>query len=469
MTTVIYTGDPLSPATITKEATAQNYSPEWILGPNVLADTAIFGRTFDQDQWKNAFGVSLIPARGADETQEALKLYRWFTGEEPPSNTRGVINPSIHLLFRGLHLAGPKLTPKAFRDGQFRYPVTGEGAVAIQTSYGDHGIWPFTDYSGSDTAAIIWWDPEAQGQDEVGQEGSGLYRYANEGQRYSVGEFPSETESGLHDDASSVTIFETLPPADTYPDYPAPRPASRYPPVSAAASIARPLAVDVAADDARRVPDRDRVVRQVARHDRSRAHDDVPADRDAGDHDGAVAEPRRVPDAHRAGRRELPADRDVHVLVAVVGVGDVHVVAGPHVVAEHDRLVADDARALPDQAAIADLHHGMVADVERRHPRRQRHVGPEQAPGTDVDRTLAEQRRHREADHGVVAERAEPARPAAARPDRSHPLGALPRLLEDVAGEVAQSLEHGVRPARSRRPCRPDRASPSRTSAGSTR
>jgi len=222
VTTVIYTGDPLSPATITKEATAQDYSPEWILGPSVLADTAIFGRTFDQDQWKNAFGVSLIPGRGADETQEALKLYRWFTGEEPPSNTRGVINPSIHLLFRGIHLAGPKLTPKTFRDGEFRYPITGDGAVAIQQSFGDHGIWPFTDYSGSDTAAIIWWDPEAKGQDEVGADGDGLYRYANEGQRYSVGEFPSETESGLHDDASSVTIFDTLPPADTPPDYPSP-------------------------------------------------------------------------------------------------------------------------------------------------------------------------------------------------------------------------------------------------------
>ena len=77
VTTLIYTGDPLSPATITKEATAQGYSPEWILGPNVLADTAIFGRTFDQQQWKNAIGVSLNPARGDDETQEARKLYRW--------------------------------------------------------------------------------------------------------------------------------------------------------------------------------------------------------------------------------------------------------------------------------------------------------------------------------------------------------------------------------------------------------
>jgi len=46
---VIYTGDPLTPAALTKEATAQDYHPEWIVGPTVLADTTFFGRTFDQD------------------------------------------------------------------------------------------------------------------------------------------------------------------------------------------------------------------------------------------------------------------------------------------------------------------------------------------------------------------------------------------------------------------------------------
>ena len=45
------------PANITKEATAQNYFPEWVIGPSVLADTTIFGRTFDQEQWAHALGL----------------------------------------------------------------------------------------------------------------------------------------------------------------------------------------------------------------------------------------------------------------------------------------------------------------------------------------------------------------------------------------------------------------------------
>ena len=62
VTTVIYYGDPISPSALTTEATAQDYWPEWILGPNLLMDTTVFGRLTDGEQWKNGFGVSTSPA-----------------------------------------------------------------------------------------------------------------------------------------------------------------------------------------------------------------------------------------------------------------------------------------------------------------------------------------------------------------------------------------------------------------------
>ena len=64
VTTVILSTDPLIPANITQEATAQNYFPEWIIGPSVLADTTIFGRTFDQEQWAHALGLGLTDGPG---------------------------------------------------------------------------------------------------------------------------------------------------------------------------------------------------------------------------------------------------------------------------------------------------------------------------------------------------------------------------------------------------------------------
>ena len=62
-TSVIFTGDPIMPRFFTKEATAQNYHPEWIMAGTVLADTSVFARTFDQSQWAHAFGLQLTPAR----------------------------------------------------------------------------------------------------------------------------------------------------------------------------------------------------------------------------------------------------------------------------------------------------------------------------------------------------------------------------------------------------------------------
>jgi len=222
VTTVIYTGDPLTPGAVTKEATAQDYHPEWILGPSVLADTSIFARTFDQEQWSHAFGVALVPGRTPQDLNATYNLYQWFHGTPPPNNTYGVINPSVELFANGVQMAGPKLTPQTFRDGLYRSPPSGGDPINPQLSYGKHGVWPFVDNYGSDDAGMLWWDPSAVGEDEVRQVGNGLYRYANGAKRYTLGKFPAKGQGGLFDTASSVTIFQQLPPEDAQPNYPPP-------------------------------------------------------------------------------------------------------------------------------------------------------------------------------------------------------------------------------------------------------
>jgi hypothetical protein len=222
VTTIIYTGDPLMPASITKEATAQDFHPEWIIGPNVLVDIALFGRTYDQTQWAHAFGVALVPGRTTQDINGTYYLYQWFHGSPPPNNTYGVINPSVLTFANGVMLAGPKLTPQSFRDGLFRYPPSGGDAINPQLSWGKHGVWPFTDYNGTEDVGMLWWDPTAVGEDEVGQVGNGLYRYADGAKRYTRGKVPPKGQGGLFDTASSVTIFEQLPPTAPRPDYPSP-------------------------------------------------------------------------------------------------------------------------------------------------------------------------------------------------------------------------------------------------------
>ena len=224
VTTVIFYGDPLMPKALTEEATAQDYHPEWILGPALYADTAVFARSFDQAQWANGFGIGLTSLRGEDATSDSWGLHDWAYGTEPANNAYAAILPPVRHLFQGIHLAGPELTPETFRDGMFRYPSSGGYPSRPQFSWGFHGVWgdDAPDFGGSEDAAVIWWDPGASGTDETGQEGDGLYRFANGGERYTLGNFPESAEdAGLFVDADSLTIVDELPPEAEF-DYPAP-------------------------------------------------------------------------------------------------------------------------------------------------------------------------------------------------------------------------------------------------------
>ena len=220
VTTIIYYGDPLTPASLTTEATAQGYFPEWILGPNVLMDTTLFARQTDVDQWKNGFGMALIGARGERSTNGAFQIYEWAFGREPQNNTVNVFEPQLRTMLNGIHLAGPDLNPETFRDSMLRYPISGGGPTEVQVSRGNHGVWDEFDWGGSDDMALIWFDPEVAGEDETGNEGVGMYRYANGGQRYTIGNLPASVdEAGLFDVENSVTVYDEVPEEDTTPDY----------------------------------------------------------------------------------------------------------------------------------------------------------------------------------------------------------------------------------------------------------
>ena len=223
VTSVIFYGDPLTPSFLTKEATAQDYRPEWIVGPSVYADTAVFGRIYDQEQWQHAFGLSLIPARGTAEASGAYNLWVWQYGTPPPNNNYAVHIGPVSLLFTGINLAGPDLTPANFRDGMFRSGISGGNPLAATISFGKHGIWPnaTNDLGGADDGTLIWWNPTAKGKTEIGTDGTGLYEYVDGGKRYLPGKWPT-SDPGLFDPAKSLTIYQSIPPEYAAPTYPSP-------------------------------------------------------------------------------------------------------------------------------------------------------------------------------------------------------------------------------------------------------
>ncbi len=110
VTTLIFSGDPVAPATFTQEATAQGYSPEWVIGPSALVDINAFSRTYDQDQWSHAFGPSTLTVRTAPEDADVLLALRVVQRRAAPGgrHQRGALPEPVAVLLRA---AGGRARP----------------------------------------------------------------------------------------------------------------------------------------------------------------------------------------------------------------------------------------------------------------------------------------------------------------------------------------------------------------------
>jgi hypothetical protein len=229
VTTVVVRADPITLPAFTREATKQDWYPEWVIGGYQFTDTSTFARTFDQEQWAHAFGLSFLPPKAAPEVTPAYRLHEWFHGTPPPADDSLIlVYPQVALFFTGLHFAGPDLTVETFRDALFAFPPTPRAVTQPSVDYG-FGIWTDPgkdpdeyegDYQGIDDMVEIWWDAEAEGPDETGAEGTGLYRYVNGGRRYLLTDYTPDID--VFDPDKAVTEITDPPDAEVPPDYPSP-------------------------------------------------------------------------------------------------------------------------------------------------------------------------------------------------------------------------------------------------------
>lgn len=221
ITSVIFVGDPIYPVFYTGAATNQNYHPEWIITGSALTDWTFFARTYDKSQWKDAFGISLLAARGPKAETDAVRLLDWQF-HKPPSapGTASTIYPTVWQTFLGIQMAGPNLNPVTYQQGMFSVPISPSkpGITNPAASWGRH-VWGWDDYNVFDDSTEIWWDNTASGPDELGNNGVGMYEYVQGGKRYGAGQFPS-SDPAAFDKNGAITIYSSLPPQDQYPKYP---------------------------------------------------------------------------------------------------------------------------------------------------------------------------------------------------------------------------------------------------------
>ena len=218
-TSLICGCDPFAPIFFTQEATRQLYRPEWINIGSALTDTSFFGRTYDQDQWSHNFGLGQLVSRLPEQLSDAYRVYTWHFGKEPTARAGyGVIRAPIDIFYRGVHMAGGNLTPATFEAGMFDHPLIGSGKKTVASISWGTKLWPFKDYTSFDDVTEIWWDPNAQGEDEIGNDGRGMYRYVDGGHRYMPGQWPTSLPR-VFDPKGTITIHNAYPAGEEPPSY----------------------------------------------------------------------------------------------------------------------------------------------------------------------------------------------------------------------------------------------------------
>ena len=207
-TTIVPLIDPIMPILMTREATNQQYFPEWFIVGTGLSDTTTIGRFYDQAQWEHAFGIS--PLWVTWERVEQSAGFREFHHGMPgrsPGDEGVLINiyrASVQTLFRGIHMAGPILTNETFAAGIYAYPPTGGTPAAPLVFLNRQYPTEIKDFS------EVWYDPRRVGPDERSETAAGMIVKADGGRRYDAGEWP--TSPPIRNNGVTVTAEQGNPP-----------------------------------------------------------------------------------------------------------------------------------------------------------------------------------------------------------------------------------------------------------------
>ena len=225
VTTVIPIVDPLSPILITQAATQQTYFPEWFVTGTGLSDTTTAARLYDQNQWRHAFGMTPLWVSWVDRSKGAnYRAYHDARRSDAPGSEGVLIEvygARIQTLFRGIHMAGPNLTHDSFRSGLFAYPPTPSagGTAALPYVYSTPDSPPdIKDF------AEVFYDINASGPDERSQNGVGMMMKTDGGQRYQLGQWPSDDPHVFGNARNPVAVSDNPagggdPPFTPGPEY----------------------------------------------------------------------------------------------------------------------------------------------------------------------------------------------------------------------------------------------------------
>ena len=227
VTSVILMGSSAIVGPVTNAATANDYRPEWLMTGWAYQDLTLLAGGYDKDQWAHAFGMAWFAPYATDNAGAvtADNVVDWYWGKNQATSSTGGM-PLVYWLNQGFQLAGPKLTPTSFRDGEFAQPGTG-GAYDDQMTtqgnkVGDLGL-GYPEYSllGPKDFALVWFDPKAEGKGNIlGNTTTGNYVYLDGGKRYTLQTWKKGEPKFFQDLPTNVIFYTTSPAGELPPEYP---------------------------------------------------------------------------------------------------------------------------------------------------------------------------------------------------------------------------------------------------------
>jgi hypothetical protein len=219
VTTIALVTDSAMTSALMKQATQQEYFPEWLFTGSMFADLPLFARGYPADQMAHAFGLTqgvpplpaTLPGKEYTGTPGALN---WYWGATS-GTTQNAPDSDVQWLLGGIHAAGPKLTAETFKQGWFSTPPRSASEIVSGpiTAYGRSAGLPYDSYSqyGGDYSTF-WWDPDLTGLSwGVESVGKGNTWFVNDADRYTLGTVPSKPMK-FFSKSNAISSFDNPPP-----------------------------------------------------------------------------------------------------------------------------------------------------------------------------------------------------------------------------------------------------------------
>ena len=206
-TSVIFSGDPICPISLTEATQAQQASFEWIITGSILTDSNNLARLYQRDQWSRAFGVSMLSPDVLNANDYWYKMWKEVRTAEPKEDAQ-LFQGNAIILFTAVHLAGPRLTPKTFGEGLAKAIARGGTPTVARRSYGPKkvGSFSFWDTTSFDDMTEIWWDNTASDANGSAR----AYRYVDGGKRFTWGNWPTSDVKAFNPNGT-VTGYQNPP------------------------------------------------------------------------------------------------------------------------------------------------------------------------------------------------------------------------------------------------------------------